>query len=162
MVMEEKEQISSNIDDRIDQLEAEMTGYKLVNCPLYHKFTPGMYSRTVFMPKDALVVSLIHNTKHQFIVSQGRVSVRVNEDKWELIEAPFIGVTMPGTRRVLCIEDDCIWTTFHVTDIQPINDSDEAVEEAAERVMAAITKPHVNKYLGGQLVNNVLIKTIQE
>jgi hypothetical protein len=156
------ETISPNINDSIDQLEAEMTRYEPVDCPLYHKFTPGLYSRTIYMPKGSLITSLIHKTEHQFIVSKGIVRVKVNEKEWATIEAPFVGVTMPGTRRVLYIEEDCIWTTVHATDICPEGDSEKAISAAAEKVIDAITEPHVNKYIGGIVINNVLFKTITE
>jgi hypothetical protein len=55
-----------------------------------------------------------------------------------------------------------LWTTVHPTDIYPAEDSEEAVLAAAEKVIDTITEPHVNKYIGGIVRNNVLIKTIKE
>lgn len=158
--MEQKEQISPPVNDQIDQLEAVMQNYAPVDCPLRHQFTPGMYSRTIFMPKNTLITSLVHKTEHQFVVSQGTVFVKVNETEWQKITAPFVGVTKPGTRRVLFIEEDCTWTTFHPVDIRPADNSHESVLEAVEKVKQLIIEPHQNAYLGGELVNNVLTKTI--
>lgn len=160
--MVDKEQISDYLNDLIDQLEAEMIHYEPVDCPLHHEFTAGLYSRTISMPTDTLVTSLIHKTEHQFFVLKGVVWVKVNEKDWVRIAAPFVGVTKPGTRRILYIEEHCLWTTAHPTDISPSEDSEEALSAAAEKIIDLITEPHVNKYIGGRLVNNALIKTIKE
>jgi hypothetical protein len=159
--MIENNEISTSINGQIDQLEAVMQNYAPVDCPLRHQFTPGMYSRTIFMPKDTLITSLIHKTEHQFVVSGGSAFVKINEKEWQRIEAPFVGVTKPGTRRVLVIESDCTFTTFHPTDIQPADNSQESILEAVKKVESVIIEPHVNEHLGGQIKNNVLTKTIK-
>lgn len=68
------------------------------------------------MPKGTLLTSKIHKTEHPFIVSKGKVSVWLDEGEEVLIEAPYCGITLPNTRRVLYIHEDCIWTTIHATD----------------------------------------------
>ena len=84
-----------------------------VNCPLIHRFTPGLYIREIFMPAGSLIVSKIHKTCHPFIVSKGVVHVKINDGEWKRIEAPYSDTTQPGTRRVLYVEEDTIWTTIH-------------------------------------------------
>lgn len=158
--MEDNQQISSFVSDQTDQLEVAMLNHEPVYCPLHHQFTNGMYSRTIYMPKGTLITSLVHRTEHQFIVSHGSALVKVNENEWDRIFAPFVGVTKPGTRRILHIEEDCVWTTLHPTDIQPTGTSREAILEAVQKVQDIIIEPHENKYLGGKMINNVLTKTI--
>lgn len=60
--------------------------------------------------------SKIHKTEHQFIVSKGKAEVWVPGDGWQLIVAPYHGITKAGTRRALKIIEETIWTTFHPTD----------------------------------------------
>lgn len=83
-----------------------------VECPLVHRFTPGLYVREIFMPKGALIVSKIHRTEHPYVISKGKVSVWTEGGVLHL-SAPHCGITKPGTRRVLYIHEDCVWTTFH-------------------------------------------------
>ncbi len=99
--------------ERVDELELQLRQHEQSDCPLDHLFTPGLYTRQIFMPANTLIVSKKHMTCHPFIVSKGIVHVKVNENEWQTIEAPYRGITMPGTRRVLLIEEDCVWTTFH-------------------------------------------------
>lgn len=96
-------------------LESLIAGGEQVQFPTTHRFTPGLYSREIFMKAGCLLTSKIHKTEHQFVVSKGKLKVWSAEKGLETIEAPYIGITVPGTRRVLLIEEDTIWTTFHPT-----------------------------------------------
>lgn len=100
---------------RADKLQAAIEQMPQCELPLVHRFTPGMYIREIHMPKGALVVSKVHKTKHPFVILKGKVSVWSEENGVVNLEAPYTGITRPGTRRILYIHEDCIWTTFHAT-----------------------------------------------
>lgn len=84
-------------------------------CPLEHSFGDGIYVRKIFMPKGTLIISKIHKFLHPYFVLTGKASV-LTEKGIELIEAPYHGMTLPGTKRALFIHEDMIWITVHVTD----------------------------------------------
>ncbi len=86
-----------------------------VECPVKHIFTPGLYTREIFMPAGAAVVSKKHNTEHPFVISKGHVAVWDQFKGTVFLEAPYTGITLAGTQRVLVVIEDTIWTTFHVT-----------------------------------------------
>lgn len=142
--------------DKIDELELAMQDYTPVDCPLTHTFTPGLYTRTIVMEAGSLITSLIHRTRHQFIISAGVALVKVNEDEWIRLSAPYIGITEPGTRRILYIEEACVWTTCHATDIQPENESEEAIAAAVQKIEDLIIEPHINRLLNGVVKNNII------
>ena len=83
--------------------------------PVVNRFTPGLYSRELRLPRGAMVITMVHKTEHQFIVSAGKVWVWSPGEKKILIEAPYHGVTKPGTVRLAQVEEDLVWTTFHPT-----------------------------------------------
>jgi hypothetical protein len=103
--------------------------------PLEHRFTHdsdgnvNLYSRTIFMPKGLLCTSKIHKTEHQYVVSKGVLKVWSEEMGWELIRAPFIGITKPGARRALHIIEDTVWTTFHPTTLTDLKEIEAALIE---------------------------------
>ncbi len=100
----------------IDALEQALFDYPKKETHLIHNFTPGLYSRTIVMAPGCIYTSKIHRTEHQFAVLTGLCSVKnVLTGEWEHIKAPFLGITKPGTRRVLVIHEETIWTTFHPT-----------------------------------------------
>ncbi len=121
--MEEILELQNSVSDNqaLDDLELMiLAGHEVVEFPLIHRFTPGVYSREIFMPKDSLLTSKIHKTEHQFIILTGKVVVTMPGDETELFEAGHIGITKPGTRRALYIQEDCRWITFH-----PLSESEE-------------------------------------
>ena len=100
--------------EKIDLLEEAMLAKgHLIDLPLQHRFTPGMYAREIFMPAGALLTSKQHQTEHVYVILTGKVEVFTEEAGTVLLEAPHVGVTKPGTRRVLRILEDCRWITFH-------------------------------------------------
>lgn len=101
-------------DPQILLAEAYMRQREQVECPVTHTFTNGMYVRTIYMPAESLIASKIHKTQHPFVVREGKVSVRRKGlDGWETFEAGHMGITEPGTHRLLFTHEDTIWTTFH-------------------------------------------------
>jgi hypothetical protein len=120
---------------RIDALELRMLEHRdaVIDLPLVHRFTTGMYIRQIFMPAGALCTSKIHKVQHPFVVLTGKVSVYSPDGGVEHIAAPYIGITEPGTRRALYIHEDTVWVTFHP------NPEDETDLEVVERRLIA---PH--------------------
>lgn len=92
----------------------------------------GLYLRQIRMPAGMIIVTEIHRTEHPFYILAGRARVWTREHGWQVIQAPFRGITKPGARRVLIIEEECIWETVHAVDSQDV-----------EEIVAAITLPHV-------------------
>lgn len=114
----------------IDKLEvALLREYPVVECPLDHVFTPGLYTRTIFMKAGSLITSKIHKTEHPFVILKGKVSVWTKEQGAITIQAPFLGVTRPGTKRVLYIHEDTLWATFHPTDLKTVEEIEEVIIE---------------------------------
>lgn len=99
----------------LDRLElAMLEGFPVVEMPLKHRFTPGIYAREIFMKAGTLCTSKIHKIQHPFVVLEGKVSVyNVLDGSVVHLEAPHVGITEPGTRRLLYIHEDCRWITFH-------------------------------------------------
>lgn len=127
------------IKERLDQLEMDMLRSAAPVEPMViNYFTPGLYAREIYMEAGTLIVSKIHKTEHPFIISKGSVYVKKNDHDWEYLEAPYTGITHPGTRRVLYIEEDCIWTTFHPTDVSPVDGTKEAEAAAVAAIEEVI------------------------
>jgi quercetin dioxygenase-like cupin family protein len=132
--LQEKEIYSRELDDlRMDALELSMLADEdrvAIDLPLRHLFTPGLYTRTIFMPKGAVLTSKIHKTQHPFVVTKGAAKVKLAGGEVKIIRAGHIGVTEPHTRRTLEILEDCVLTTFHPTEK---TDLEEIEEELIER-----------------------------
>ena len=131
-----------NFISSVDELEVEMLrNIESVECPLAHRFTDGLYVRELSIPKNTLVTSKIHKTQHQYFLMKGKVTVWANGESPITIEAPYIGVTEPNTRRVVYVWEDCIWATAHGN---PNNENEEEIEDR-------IIEKHDNPFLDEEL-----------
>ena len=152
-------------DDRLDELEVAMLeNCEPVHCLTTHMFTDGMYIREIFMPAGSLITSKVHKTEHPYIVSYGKVAVSIDGNEWIEITAPYTNITKPGTRRVLYILEDCIWTTFHrVDDMKSeYNDlNDDEKENIVKEIEEKILEPHIN-YLTGTDIKQEYLKVLEE
>lgn len=92
-----------------------------------HDFCPGVYARTIFMPAGTVLTSKIHKTRHFFVVTLGSCTVIDSHGGKLFIAAPYLGVTVPFTKRALHIHEDCIWTTFHPTDLTDVAEIEKAI-----------------------------------
>lgn len=131
----------------VDKIEAEIIapGPRAV-LPVKHIFTPGLYSREIFMPKGTLVTSKIHKTEHPYVISMGVVSVWTEMDGVINIAAPYSGITKPGTRRLIYVHEDCIWTTFHPTNHTDVDKIEEDIIEKHDNKL--LVKPEELQWPG--------------
>ena len=89
------------------------------------------------------MVSHIHLTAHPFVVLSGIVMVWTREKGVETLTGGYLGITAPGTQRILYIVEDTVWVTFHATDLQDV----KAIE-------GVLLEPHVNPYLEEETVKH--------
>jgi hypothetical protein len=102
--------------ERVDAVHRFCATQPPAQCPVTHRFTPGLYAREIFMPAGSLIVSKIHKTEHPFVVISGHAAVWDAANGLQQLRGGHVGITKPGTRRVLFIHEDCRWITFHATD----------------------------------------------
>jgi len=124
-------------DDLMNQFDLAILAMPPRECPLIHRFTPGLYIREIFMPKDTTLTSLLHLTTHPFFVMKGDVSVWYHGVPPQRYKAPYTGITEAGTRRLLYTHEDTVWITTHVTSL---TDPDEIIDSITSRDF----NPHVD------------------
>jgi hypothetical protein len=98
-----------------------------------------------------LVTSKIHNTEHPFTVSHGAAAVSIDGNDWEHIVSPYTGITQPGTRRILYILEDCIWTTYHPVERMKSefnNLEGEELDNLITSLEDELLMPYVNQITG--------------
>jgi hypothetical protein len=133
-------------EDILNLCDVELMKLPPVECPLTHRFTPGMYIREIFMPKGSIVTSLLHLTTHPFFIMKGDVNVYYPGLPVERYIAPYTGVTKAGTRRLLFNNEDTVWITCHITDL---TDPDEIMESITSNDFNPLidnTNPRVNTW----------------
>lgn len=145
--------------DNMDQIEAALQKLPDPHIQIRHYFAPGIYCREMWVPAGAMVTSKIHKTEHQFILSAGALIVRTEQDEEVIIEAPYIGTTYPGTRRVAYFPVASCWTTRHHMDWITGSEGDdpETMEMTVQQIEDELIEPYQNPLIDGIFKNKIQI-----
>lgn len=84
-------------------------------CTVRHIFAPGCYAREITMPEGMAIIGKIHRHAHVNVISAGHVRVLTEHGGCEEFKAPCTFVSQPGTKRLVYILEDTVWTTIHIT-----------------------------------------------
>lgn len=90
------------------------------DAPVRHFFAPGTYCREITMAEGSFIIGQLHRHAHTNILSRGRCLV-LTEFGAEELSAPCAFNSEPGTKRVVLVLDDTVWTTIHAN---PDNETD--------------------------------------
>lgn len=105
--------------EQIDALQHEVMKLPQVEPETTHRFADGMYMREVFRKANTVVVGKVHKKEHFFVVVSGEMTLWT-EGGMKRVQAPFIWVSQPGTKRVTFAHTDCTAITVHRVSSQDI------------------------------------------
>jgi hypothetical protein len=117
--------------DDIVKLQTLMLRGDTLELEVKHHFSDGLYARELFIPAGVCLVGALHKTTHLYTVVKGRCKVSSQFGNLD-IEAPFMGETIPGTKRVIYAETDCVWIGFHPTNLTDVDEIGRQILEAEE------------------------------
>lgn len=80
-----------------------------------HFSTLGIYVRVLRMKAGLRVVGKRHAQEHVCVISCGRATVMTEEGRQEIV-GPCEFISPAGTKRVVWVHEDMVWTTIHRTD----------------------------------------------
>lgn len=95
----------------IKDIESEMLKHEQIECPVIHRFGPGVYIREVKLYAGSVVVGHHQNFEHQNIFLQGKMTLLMDGDAKE-IKAPMMFVAGPG-RKIAYIHEDCVFLNIY-------------------------------------------------
>jgi hypothetical protein len=103
---------------------AEVVQVTSEHCPVRHHFAPFSYGREMNLPRGLVVVGKIHKHAHVNVISTGHVRVFTEGEGVLELQAPLTFVSSPGTKRVVEVLEDTVWTTMHVVSMANPSESD--------------------------------------
>lgn len=107
--------VTESFSNKIAAIVGELKTHEQTECPVTHRFAPGVYLREIFMPADTVVIGKIHKTEHFNILIKGACLIVHDDGRREELRAPMTFVSKAGVQKVLYILEDMIWQTVHVT-----------------------------------------------
>lgn len=106
---------------------------QIENYEVEHYALPGFIARQALLRAPSIITTERHLHWHPFVISYGSVSVYNELDGTvkhiHAVNAPgghFTSLTEPGTRRLIFVREETLWTTFHRCDH---NDPNQMVRE---------------------------------
>ena len=113
---------------------------ELIEVPVVHHFAPGVYMRQMDAKAGTFIVSKMHRTEHMNILLKGSLTV-ATEDGIQLMTAPCVLKSMPGTKRIGYFHEDSSWITVHPTeetDLEKIEQQVIVPEEEIDQFLASL------------------------
>lgn len=129
------------IQREIEEIGTAMQELDQVECPVTHRFGPGIYIREVFMPKGTLAIGHHQNFEQMNIFVKGKVTVVDDNGELKDLEAPMTFMGPPG-RKIGYIHEDVVWQNVYATnerDIETLENtyltkSDAFTDKIAQRI----------------------------
>lgn len=110
--------------EQIMNLQNELAQCEQVEFELKHYHARGIYAREIFVPAGGIVVGKIQKYTHINTISQGRVIVITESGRMD-ISAPFTFVSEAGAKRCCVVLEDTIWTTYHATERESLEEIED-------------------------------------
>ena len=134
---------------RVERLEAILENAPQVECPVQHRFAPGVYMREMLVPAGTIATGAVHKTEHLTIVV-GHCLLTTDEGVQE-----FIGyrsfASKPGAKRAINAIEDTIVTTIHPTE-----------ETDLDKLCELLTESTSDQLLGGPKNRQLLARQSKE
>jgi hypothetical protein len=111
-----KENTSLSVfEQKVQIIEKVMLEQEQVDCPVTHKFGPGIYIREVLLPAGATVVGHYHTQPHLNIMIAGRLALVGENGKSTELVAPYT-FTAPAGRKIAYIYETVLWHNLYATE----------------------------------------------
>jgi hypothetical protein len=99
----------------VEHAEVAMLQFPQIDCPVIHRFSPGIYVREVHVPAGTLAIGHRQKTEHLNIFLRGRLSIVNENGSVSELAAPMIFIGKPG-RKVGWTHEDIVWLNVYSTD----------------------------------------------
>ena len=95
--------------------------------PLKQHIEGGIYTRELFMPKDSIVISMIHKQSHPTFVLKGMFSYLDDKGVVRVVKAPHKIFTKVGAQRVFYVHEDTILVGVYKTKAKTFEEAEADV-----------------------------------
>ena len=101
-------------DADFENLEKEMLKLPQVDCPVIHRFSPGLYIREVTLKANTFAIGHYQKTEHLNIMLTGSVTIIRDDGSTDLLTAPLMYTSKPG-RKIGWIHEEVVWLNVYPT-----------------------------------------------
>jgi hypothetical protein len=98
----------------IQRLEGEFLRHQQADCPVTHRFGPGIYIREMAAKAGSYLIGHKHLDPHMNVLVSGKVMLFKESGETLEISAPFTFVAEPG-RKLAYVIEDMVWQNIYAT-----------------------------------------------
>lgn len=102
-------------EEKVQFLEGEFLKQPQADCPVVHRFGPGIYIREVTISAGVFSIGHRQTTTHLNIMLAGRVTMVMEDGSHVDVVAPQTFVSGPG-RKIGYIHETMVWQNVYATD----------------------------------------------
>jgi|ERR1039457_6813649 hypothetical protein len=108
--------------EKVEVLEGQLLLLPQVDCPVTHRFGPGLYMREISIPKDSIVIGHYQNFEQVNILLQGKLTLFGENGERKEVVAPATFVGQPGRKIAYAHEDSKFMNVYstHETDVEKL------------------------------------------
>ena len=110
---------ANNVRIDINMMEQYCLKKEQVECPVYHRFGPGIYIREVHIKANTFAIGHHQKYEHVNIMLKGRVTMLNEDGTTSELQAPFFYIGKPG-RKMGYIYEDVVWQNIYATNERDI------------------------------------------
>lgn len=99
---------------KIEKAEAKLLQLPQVDCPVVHRFGPGVYIRELTVKAGTFFIGHHHRFPHMNVMLKGRASALQPDGTIAEYRAPMTMLARPG-RKIMFVHEDMIWDNVYAT-----------------------------------------------
>jgi hypothetical protein len=111
-------------EEKIQIVEEGFLQQEQVECPVVHRFGPGIYIREVTLPAGSFSIGHKQKTVHLNVMLTGKVTMVLENGSHKEVVAPQTFVAQPG-RKIGYIHETVVWQNIYATDETDIEKLEE-------------------------------------
>ena len=105
----------NNYLQAVTSLQDDLLKEVQVDCPVFHKFYPGYYIRTMLIPKGTNIIGMMHRKESINIVLDGSIDVVIDGEKRSLNTGERF-LSYPGSKKTGYTNEDTLFANVFQTD----------------------------------------------
>lgn len=103
----------------VQKAESTMLGMEQADCPVVHRFGPGVYIRELHMRAGTLAIGHHQRYDHVNVLVKGKVQMLGVDGSMVEVSAPATFVGKPG-RKMGYVVEDTVWQNVYATELTDI------------------------------------------
>lgn len=92
-----------------------------IDAPVDHYHTDSLYGRRIYVPAKTTVITKVHLSQHITVALKGTCTVFGENGARNIVTAPAVFITEPGTCRAIYCHDEVEWLTVHHCELSDLD-----------------------------------------